>query len=113
MQFPSIPRYKRYHGLPAMPLLLLFYGFAAVRLANADDQPASVAVSVTDFLPAGYVADGSVNYQPELQAALNAASDSGRNIVFPPIKYLLEDAVGLHIKSGITLWMDGASFVLS
>ncbi|MBI3462095.1 MAG: hypothetical protein HY000_03410, partial [Planctomycetes bacterium] len=82
-------------------------------LAAAQDRPAADAIVVSDFLPAGYVRDGSVSYQAELQAALDAAAGTGRQIVFPPMTYLLNSAAGLRVASDMTLWMHGARFVLS
>lgn len=68
---------------------------------------------VTDFLPPNHVRDGSVSYQASLQRALDAAAESGRPVLFPPMTYLLNDPAGLRLRSGLTLSMYGAKFVLS
>lgn len=94
-------------------VLLLTISYLSGDCFAADDHPSADSIVATGFLPAGYVQDGSVSYQTELQAALDTAAKSGRQIVFPPMTYLLKSAGGLRIASEMTLWMHGARFVLS
>lgn len=93
--------------------LLLAILLADEECGRCADHPVGTAVVVTEFLPEGFVRDGSVSYQPSLQKALAAAAESGRPIVFPPMRYLLDDPAGLRVQSGQVLWMQGATFVLS
>jgi hypothetical protein len=72
--------------------------------------PPAGSISVTQFLPEGYVTDGSIGYQPQLQEAVDTAAQVGRALVFPPMIYLLEDEAGLTIHSGTTLFLYGAVF---
>jgi parallel beta-helix repeat protein len=95
----------------ALMAALLFT--AQTAFANTNDDPPGGALVVTEFLPAEYVMDGTVSYQAELQAALDVAAESSRNVVFPPMVYRLDNAQGLRISSGVTLWMRGARFELS
>ncbi|NOX53065.1 MAG: hypothetical protein GXP27_01225 [Planctomycetes bacterium] len=69
-------------------------------------------ISVTDFLPDGYVTDGSVCYQRALQAALDCAAKRRCVVVFPPMVYRLTDPAGLRVHSGTTLVLRGAVFLL-
>ncbi|NLS79587.1 MAG: right-handed parallel beta-helix repeat-containing protein [Chloroflexi bacterium] len=69
------------------------------------------AVNVTDYLAHGYVRDGSVSYQAELQQAIDAAEE-GRMVLFPPMRYRLDEN-GLRVHSHLTLWMYGATFQLA
>lgn len=94
-------------------LVLTTVFLSIVHSCAAAEQPSAAALVVTDFLPAGYVTDGSVSYQTELQSALDAALTSHQNIVFPPIVYRLDDPQGLRVGSDLTLWMQGATFELS
>jgi hypothetical protein len=68
-------------------------------------------VLVTDFLPKGYVTDGTVSYQAELQKAIDVAAATGRTLVFPRMIYRL-DETGLQVRSNTTLSMYGAVFQL-
>lgn len=70
-------------------------------------------VDVTDYLGEQFVTDGSVSYQGKLQQALDEAARSGRDVVFPPMRYLLDDPQGLRIASGMTLHLRGATLLLS
>jgi hypothetical protein len=67
------------------------------------------SLNVAAFLPAGYVTDGSISYQAELQKALDAAE--GRTLVFPPLVYRV-DETGLRLKSRLTPLLHGAIFKL-
>ena len=66
-------------------------------------------LAVTAFLPKGFVTDGSVNYQTELQKAIDTAAGTGRTLVFPKMVCRL-DETGLQIRSNLTLWMYGVVF---
>ncbi|MEI7684188.1 MAG: hypothetical protein WCL32_04120 [Planctomycetota bacterium] len=72
-------------------------------------RPTAPALSATEFLTAGYVKDGSVSYQRELQQAIDAAASSGRTLVFPGMIYRL-DETGLALRSNLTLALEGAIF---
>ncbi len=83
------------------------------RPGAADPQPPAPpagSVLATRFLPEGYVTDGSVSYQGQLQKALDAAAGAHQVLVFPPMTYLLEDESGLTVHSGTTLFLHGAVF---
>ena len=69
------------------------------------------APSVADFLPHGYVKDGSVSYQQDLQRAIDTAAQQGGVLVFPPMIYAV-DETGLRLRSGLTLQLEGAIFRL-
>jgi Right handed beta helix region len=81
--------------------------------SSAAEPTASVhgGLSVTDFLPRGFVKDGSVSYQAEIQKALDATARDGRTLVFPPMVYQVDES-GLQLHSRLTLWMYGAVFRL-
>ncbi len=72
-----------------------------------------VPVDVSNFLPEGYVSDGSVCYQSELQQALNSCSTTGGVVFFPAITFRIDDPQGLRLSSNLTLQMDGTRFVFS
>jgi hypothetical protein len=72
----------------------------------------AAALSVAEFLPDGYVKDGSRSYQQPLQRAIDAAANAGGVLVFPPMVYAVDES-GLQLHSGMTLQMDGAEFRLS
>lgn len=76
---------------------------------DAPQSPWQGAISVSDFLPAGFVTDGSVSYQRAIQKAIDTASQTRRALVFPPMTYLLDDEAGLSLHSGMTLVMYGAT----
>ena len=69
------------------------------------------ALTVADFLPAGYATDGSVSYQSQVQKAIDAAAREGRVLIFPPMIFKL-DETGLQLRSRSTLWLHGAVFRL-
>lgn len=66
---------------------------------------------VTDLLPADYVTDGSVSYQPQIQQAIDAAALTGGEVIFAPITYRIDNPAGLRISSNLTLTMNGATFL--
>jgi parallel beta helix pectate lyase-like protein len=88
-----------------MLLLMLLIGQSSV---GAEDARLSVA----EFLPAGYVRDGSVAYYDEIQQALDAADESGAMLVFPAMTYAASEQ-GWQLHSAMTLRMSGAIFQLS
>jgi hypothetical protein len=105
--------------LPCRPIRflavpLVFCCCAAVAESPRCEGPSPTAawLSATEFLPEGYARDGSTSYQRQLQEALDAASRSGKGLVFPPMVYLLDDPAGLTVPSGMTLSMYGAVFRL-
>jgi len=89
--------------------LLVFFGLTAADRATA--EPYRTAVSIADFLPTGFVTDGSVSYQAEIQKAIDAAARDGRTLVFPPMTYRLDEN-GVEIRSRMTLVLYGAVFQL-
>lgn len=100
-------------GAPALVLICLL-GATGRGRGPAPDQPAGreqALLSVADFLPKGYVTDGSVSYQKEIQQAIDTAARDGRTLVFPPITYRIDES-GLQLRSRSTLWLYGAVFRL-
>lgn len=79
----------------------LFFTFSSV----------SAQITVTDFLPQNYVTDGSVNYSKEIQQAMDKAGELKSTVVFPAMLYLVNE-IGLTLRSGITLSMYGATFII-
>lgn len=76
---------------------------------DANRQP----IQVSEFLPDGFAADGSVSYQSQLQRAIDAAAEAGGEIIFAPIVYRIDDPAGLQLQSNLTLRMEGATFRFS
>ena len=68
-------------------------------------------IVVTDFLPAGYVTDGTMNYATEIQTAIDSASSLKTTLVFPSMTFLVNEQ-GLRLRSNITLSMYGAKFLI-
>lgn len=68
---------------------------------------------MTGFLPNGYVTDGSVCYQAQIQKAIDSAALTGGEVIFEPMIYRIDDPVGLRVQSNLTLRMEGATFHLS
>jgi len=64
----------------------------------------------TEFLPPGFVRDGSQSYQPLLQRAIDAAAKQHCLLVFPPMVYLIDDPDGLRLADNSHLVMEGAVF---
>jgi hypothetical protein len=62
-------------------------------------------------LPADFARDGSKSYQAELQRAIDEAARDGVPLVFPAATYRIDEK-GLALRSGSTLWMQGAKFEL-
>jgi hypothetical protein len=60
---------------------------------------ASDTLSVVDFLPDGYVSDGRVSYQREIQRAIDTAADEHRPLVVPPLWFLVDES-GIQLRSG-------------
>ncbi len=109
MRMPSPAEESRLSA--AVLVLALGVGLGASAQGGARGvAPAPGALCVTDFLPPGYVTDGSVSYQAALQNALTEAARSRRALVFPPMTYLLNDEAGMSVPSHLTLYMYGAVF---
>tara|TARA_R110002049_G_scaffold47902_1_gene138402 strand:+ start:103694 stop:104947 length:1254 start_codon:yes stop_codon:yes gene_type:complete len=80
--------------------------------ATASAQSAkSRTVHVQSYLPAGYVLDGSISYQKEIQQAIDAAGKNSE-VVFEPMSYLIDAPEGLRVHSNQTFRMDGARFLM-
>jgi len=62
-------------------------------VARTVEDKGRETVTITDFLPDGYVTDGTVDYSTEIQAAIDA--HKGKRIIFP--------AGGTYLAAGITL----------
>ena len=92
-------------------LFALFVIAGSITVAAEPNAAEPNVVRVTDYLPDGYVVDGSVSYQAELQQAIDEASRQGGQIVFPPMTYLISDEAGLNIHSDMTFELHGAKFV--
>jgi parallel beta-helix repeat protein len=80
------------------------------RLAQAV-QPAARDLRLLDFLPDGYVRDGSVDYRVELQRALDAAA--GQTLVLPGFPVRVDrtpgQRFGVILRHGMTLRGTSAS----
>src|SRR5688572_4931481 len=85
------------------PILLAACGLSAAGAAKD--------LELAEFLPAGYVTDGSVSYQREVQQAIDAAAAGQRRLILPPMKYLVDEQ-GWQLRSGLCLEMHGAVFLL-
>jgi hypothetical protein len=68
--------------------------------------------SVTDYLPQGYVRDGSEQYQQQIQRAIDVAADSGQTLRFPPMTYAV-DQRGWRLHSMMQIDTRGAIFRLA
>jgi parallel beta-helix repeat protein len=95
------------------PILVFSLWLAAELSAVRALAANNVTIHVTDFLPAGFVVDGSVSYQTQIQKAIDSADSTGGDIVFAPMIYLLSDPAGLSLRSNLTLRMEGATFFLA
>lgn len=92
---------------------LLCLGIAALSSTPTQAQTANAEpIHVTGFFPDGYVTDGSVSYQTEIQRAIDSAALTGGEIVFAPMAYRIADPAGLRVHSNLTLRMEGATFLL-
>ena len=78
-------------------------------LLTFSSSPAQIIV--TDFLPEGYVKDGSVNYSKEIQQAIDKAGELKTRLIFPAMNYQVNEK-GLTLRTGITLSMYGAKFII-
>ncbi len=94
---------------------LLFTLIVNRTAATQEPQPRQASLdaslSVLEFLPRGYVTDGAVSYQAELQKAIDTAAATGRTLVFPRMIYRLDES-GLQLRSNLTMSMCGAMFRL-
>ena len=68
-------------------------------------------LNVRDFLPSDFVTDGSVSYQREFQRAIDAAAAQRKQLVVPPITFLVEEG-GFQLRSGLVVSMQGTVFIL-
>lgn len=85
-------------------LIFILTLFTAVPVSHAQ-------LSVADFLPEGFVRDGSVNYSDAIQRAIDKAGELRTTLIFPPMTFLVDEK-GLTLRSNITLSMYGARFVI-
>lgn len=96
-------------------MALILIGCPVCRALQPDKadapQVTGAILSVVDFLPKGYVTDGSIGYQAELQRAIDAAAGTSRTLLFPAMTYRLDES-GLQVRSHLTLSMYGAVFRL-
>lgn len=104
----------RWMAIRCLLLLSVVLGLhgPAPSVAAADGRPESV-VDVSSFLPEGFVRDGSVSYQAEIQQALDHAARVGRAVRFPSSVFLLTNASGLRLHSNCAIYLEGAELVLS
>src|SRR5262245_46806523 len=82
---------------------------AVLLFTTAGQTSGPTTLSAADFLPRGFVTDGSVSYQAQLQKAIDAVAKDGRVLVFPAMTYAL-DETGLLLRSRSTLRLHGAVF---
>ncbi len=88
-------------------LLLVFLNRSALPAIGAEES-----LSATKFLPQGFVRDGSVSYQKEIQQAIDEAARTTGVLVFPAMTYAT-DETGWELHSRLTLKMHGAVFQVS
>ena len=105
----KIKLFQRYIAILSSRYVCLF--FALLLCNGLSAQPQSGSLLIADYLPDNYKTDGSVNYQKEIQLALNTTAGSGKTVVFPAMVYAV-DETGFHIGSNMTLSMYGAVFQL-
>ena len=86
----------------SLMLCVLLAGAAAARGQQASR-------SVAEFLPQGFVRDGSVSYQQQVQRAIDAAAAAGQPLAFPAMTYAVDEH-GWQLPSGSKLHMEGAVF---
>lgn len=60
-------------------------------------------LNAADFLPTGYVTDGSVDYTTQLQAAINEAVSRGKSEVQIPFGTFQVTGTGLSVSAGVKL----------
>ncbi len=94
-------------GLLLLPFLLL------ATLASARTPPPAAPIEVIDILPPNIVTDGSVSFQAQLQAAIDASAATAGALHFAPMIYGIDDPAGLKLHSNLTLRMEGATFLFS
>jgi hypothetical protein len=115
------PKTRRQLPCPAWACLALTILLAAGPLAaqtkpeskQATPPPATTQAvrSAAEYLPADFARDGSTSYQAELQRAIDEAARDGVPLAFPAATYRIDEK-GLALRSGSTLWMNGAKFEL-
>lgn len=101
-----MPVHVHKFALAALSAVVVLHSMFVLPSRGAEELRFSV--SIDEFLPDGYVKDGSVGYQAQLQKAIDAARVGG-TVVFPPMAYRL-DTAGLRLKSDVTLILIGAVF---
>ncbi len=95
------------NGLPVVVHCLFL-----VSLSGSAVFAAERGMSIAEFLPAGYIRDGSVSYQKEIQNAIDEAARKAGVLVFPAMTYAV-DETGWQLRSDVTLKMSGAVFQVS
>jgi parallel beta-helix repeat protein len=65
-------------------------------------------VWLKDFLPEGFVRDGSASYRPFIQRAIDVAAERRQPLIWEPMTYLIDSNEGLQLRSHSTLDMRGA-----
>jgi len=92
-------------------LLLFFCAILISTILSAKEKAPANSIFVTEFLPKNFVKDGSVNYQNHIQKAIDEAVEKNLSLVFPPMKYLVNES-GLKIGSDLSISMYGAVFMV-
>ncbi len=85
--------------------------FVAQFLVGFDLAVVHSQLEVTDFLPKGYVRDGSVSYRAEIQLAIDTAANAGLTLRFPAMT-IAADEVGWKLASKSTLDMRNTIFIV-
>ena len=98
---------------PLIPYVWTSSIIAAVVCAVVLGDPTETysQLQVADFLPKGYVRDGSLSYRTEIQLAIDTAADTGQTLRFPAMA-IAADEVGWRLASKSSLDMRGATFLL-
>ena len=81
------------------------------RWSRRQTAAAAGVLSLADFLPAGYVTDGSVCYQREIEQAVDTAAAQHRQLLVPPMTYRV-DETGIQLHWASRMQMYGAVLVL-
>jgi hypothetical protein len=71
----------------------------------ATTAPRAGSLDIRDYLPTGFVLDGTVNYGAQIRTAVAAAA--GKALYFPPGTYLFNaTSTTMQIPAGARLWAD-------
>ncbi len=89
--------------------LTLFFALMPVPALPVPAVESGRVIAIVDYLPADFVTDGSISYQSDIQAALDAAAGTGATVVFPAMTIAVDEN-GFRIGSNMTLSMTGALF---